>query len=125
MVVTSAPATLPTGVMHERVGRPPTCTVQAPHMPIPQPNLVPVKPIVSRITQRSGVSSSTSTDAGRPLIWNVVINKRLPTVFSARSADLVPHCGDLLVEVSPGRQVCAGTAQVGGNPGDIGVGEGV
>ena len=81
IVVTAASATLPTGVMQERVGRPPTCTVQAPHMPIPQPNFVPVRPIASRITQSSGVSSSTSTDTDRPLIWNVVMVERLPTVF--------------------------------------------
>src|SRR5271165_3348383 len=99
MVVTSAPATLPTGVMHERVGRPPTCTVQAPHMPIPQPNLVPVRPIVSRITQRSGVSSSTSTDTDRPLIWNMVMDERLLSVLLARCVDLLPHRRDLLVEV--------------------------
>ena len=54
--------------MHERVGRPPTCTVQAPHMPMPQPNFVPVRPIMSRMTHSSGVSSSTSTETARPLI---------------------------------------------------------
>src|SRR6185369_11787119 len=37
---------------------PSTCTVQAPHRPCPQPNLVPVKPSSSRITQSSGVSGS-------------------------------------------------------------------
>src|SRR6185369_4584803 len=37
---------------------PSTCTVQAPHRPCPQPNLVPVKPSSSRITQSSGVPGS-------------------------------------------------------------------
>ena len=57
-----------TGVMQERVGRPSTCTVQAPHMPMPQPNLVPVRPTSSRITHSSGVSSSASTVTARPLM---------------------------------------------------------
>src|SRR5271166_171028 len=73
IVVTSAPGTFPTGVMQDRVGRPPTCTVQAPHMPMQQPNLVPVRPMTSRMTHNSGVSSSTSTVTGRPLTWNVIM----------------------------------------------------
>src|SRR5215468_1717681 len=48
-------------VMQERVGAPSTCTVQAPHSAIPQPNFVPVKPSTSRSTHNSGVSPSTST----------------------------------------------------------------
>ena len=32
---------LSTGVMHERAGFPSTCTVQAPHSAMPQPNFVP------------------------------------------------------------------------------------
>src|SRR5882757_3198697 len=67
MVVTLRPATVLTGVTQERRASPSTCTVQAPHSDIPQPNLVPVRPTVSRITQRSGVLGSTSTDWGLPL----------------------------------------------------------
>ena len=44
------PATLSTGVMQERVGAPSMCTVHAPHKALPQPNLVPVSPSVSRNT---------------------------------------------------------------------------
>jgi len=55
-----APATAPRAVMQERVARPSTWTVQAPHSPIPQPNLVPLRPISSRIAQSSGVSSGAS-----------------------------------------------------------------
>src|SRR6185437_13754752 len=49
------------GTWQDRVGTPPRCTVQAPHWPMPQPYLVPMSPIVSRSTQSSGVSGSTST----------------------------------------------------------------
>src|SRR3954470_17207189 len=68
MVVTLRPATLDNGVMQARVGAPSTCTVQAPHSALPQPNLVPVMPSTSRNTQSSGVSSSTSTLCCLPLI---------------------------------------------------------
>src|SRR5689334_1123316 len=61
MVVTSEPCRLSTVVMQERVAVPSTCTVQAPHSAMPQPNLVPVMPSTSRNTQSSGVSLSTST----------------------------------------------------------------
>ena len=42
MVVIFLPATAATGVTQERSGAPSTCTVQAPHCAMPQPNLVPV-----------------------------------------------------------------------------------
>ena len=55
------------GVWHERTASPLICTVQAPHRLSPQPNLVPVIPRFSRITQSSGVSAwSTSTVRRRP-----------------------------------------------------------
>ena len=55
------PISAAAGVTHERAGCPSTCTVQAPHWATPQPNLVPVRPMSSRITHRSGVCSSAST----------------------------------------------------------------
>ncbi len=61
MVVTWRPSTLAAGVMQERIGLPSRCTVQAPHWAMPQPYLVPVRPIRSRITQSSGISGVTST----------------------------------------------------------------
>src|SRR5215475_4088284 len=67
MVVISELPMLSIGVMQERVGSPPTCTVQAPHSAMPQPNFVPVMPSTSRNTQRSGVSPSTSTLCVLPL----------------------------------------------------------
>src|ERR1700677_1823873 len=66
MVVILSPATAPRGVMQDLVARPSTCTVQAPQNPIPQPNLVPVRPTSSRITQSNGVSSGLFTETLRP-----------------------------------------------------------
>src|SRR5205807_8127812 len=70
MVVTSLPATSDMLVWQERTALPSRCTVQAPHRPDPQPNLVPVNFRCSRTTQSSGVSGSTSTLAALPLIVN-------------------------------------------------------
>ena len=61
MVVTVAVPTVDTGVRQDRVGTPFTCTVQAPHWAMPQPNLVPVRLSVSRNTHNNGVSDSTTT----------------------------------------------------------------
>ena len=61
MVVIRLPATALTGVTQERIAWPSRCTVQAPHAAMPQPNLVPVRPITSRSTQRRGMSAGTST----------------------------------------------------------------
>src|SRR5665213_1646514 len=44
MVVIFFPATLDTGVTHERAAEPSTCTVHAPHSAMPQPNFVRVIP---------------------------------------------------------------------------------
>jgi hypothetical protein len=52
---------LSSDVTQERVATPSTCTVQAPHSAMPQPNVGLVMPSTSRYTQRSGVSPSTST----------------------------------------------------------------
>ena len=51
MVVIADAPTLSMVVRQERVGWPSICTVQAPHWPMPQPNLVPVMPSTSRKTQ--------------------------------------------------------------------------
>ncbi len=79
MVVTCAPATLPIGTAQERTARPSTCTVQAPHWAMPQPNFVPVSPISSRSAHNSGISSSTSSTWGVP--FTVMV-----TMGSIRSA---------------------------------------
>src|ERR1041385_1104922 len=71
MVTTDLPAACETGVTHARIGDPLMCTVQAPQSAMPQPNLVPVRPSVSRKTQRSGMAAGTSTDCGLPLTVNL------------------------------------------------------
>src|SRR5580692_3356209 len=73
MVVIFAAATALSEVMQDLVARPSTCTVQAPQKPIPQPNLVPVRPSSSRITQSNGASSGLCTETARPLRLNVVM----------------------------------------------------
>src|SRR5262245_10527991 len=104
MVVTFRPATFETEIWQERTALPSTCTVQAPHRPDPQPNLVPVSFNCSRTTQSKGVSGSASTLAGLPFIVNavaamnplprelfIVIGLRLICAFGGRR----PHsCGD-------------------------------
>ncbi len=77
MVVTVLPPTSPTWMPHERTASPLTCTVQAPHCAMPQPNLVPVKPISSRMTQSSGVSGSISSEYALPLTVMVIMEPSL------------------------------------------------
>ena len=73
MVVTCAPATALSGVMQDRTARRPRCTVQAPHWPMPQPNLVPVSPATSRMAQSKGVSGLAVTLSALPLSWKIVV----------------------------------------------------
>src|SRR5512143_6096 len=61
MVVTCLPAASETGNEHACTASPSRCTVQAPHMPMPQLYFVPVRPSTSRRTHSSGMSGSTST----------------------------------------------------------------
>ena len=67
MVVTDLPATSDSRVWHEKARLPSICTMQAPHRPVPQPNLVPVSLSSSRITHNSGVSGGASECAALPL----------------------------------------------------------
>jgi hypothetical protein len=53
------------------MGCPSTWIVQAPQRAIPHPYLVPVSPMLSRRTQRSGVSGSTCTFSDWPLMFKV------------------------------------------------------
>ena len=66
-MVTAKPATSDTRVWHENARLPSMCTMQAPHSPVPQPNLVPVSLSSSRITHNSGVSAGACERAGLPL----------------------------------------------------------
>src|SRR5258708_40132252 len=87
MVVMARLPTSPTGSWQERTGTPSTCTVQAPHCAIPQPNFVPVRPRTSRRTQSSGMSSGASKIRFSPLIFKFMTANFRP-VFPAR---LVSH----------------------------------
>jgi len=74
MVVIDLPSTSDASVWHDRTALPSTCTVQAPHNPAPQPNLVPVIFRCSRITHKSGVSGAAAAVAALPLIVNATTN---------------------------------------------------
>ncbi len=69
--MTLLPLTSETGVEHDRIAAPSTCTVQAPHNPAPQPNFVPVSSSVSRNTQSKGVSGATFTFFSLPFTRSV------------------------------------------------------
>src|ERR1035438_2307365 len=71
MVVTLLPAMVEIGVTQARTGWPFRWTVQAPQSDIPQPNLVPVNPRVSRKTHNSGIAGGTSTARGFPFNANL------------------------------------------------------
>src|ERR1700731_521287 len=86
MVVIFLPAASLTNTPHERIATPSIWTVQAPHCAMPQPYLVPVRPIFSRIAQSSGVSGSTSTSIVLPLIVRFAI--ALPLVGSFHRMNL-------------------------------------
>src|SRR5438132_670339 len=58
------------GVMQARSASPFLWTVQAPHRAMPQPNLVPVNPKMSRKYQSSGISGSPSKLCGTPLTFS-------------------------------------------------------
>src|SRR5690606_14239860 len=73
MVVICLPTAADTGSTQLRVAAPSTCTVQAPHRAMPQPNFVPVSPSASRSTHSSGVSSATSAENCLPLTSSVII----------------------------------------------------
>ncbi|CAN1725085.1 protein of unknown function [Hyphomicrobium sp. 1Nfss2.1] len=73
MVVMSAPSSVSIGETHERRGSPFTCTVQAPHWAMPQPNFVPVRSCSSRRNQSSGIDGSPSNSTGLPLTVSLII----------------------------------------------------
>ena len=57
-------------------------------MPIPQPNLVPMRPSSSRITQSNGASSGLRTETVRPLRSNLVMIASLQfSLYQCDAAD--------------------------------------
>src|SRR3989442_8067320 len=72
IVVTDLPATPDTGIRQENMRSPSICTMQAPHWPAPQPNLVPVNFSSSRSTHNNRVSSGAATLTGLPLTVKLI-----------------------------------------------------
>src|SRR5687768_12274894 len=99
MVVTFFPAAADTGVMQDLTGWPSTWTVQAPHCAMPQPNLVPVSPSSSRMTQSSGVSAGCSECASLPLTTNVIIYSPLQRSFNVHRPALELPRQEQILEV--------------------------
>src|SRR5258707_14686049 len=81
------------------------CTMQAPHSPVPQPNLVPVSLRPSRTTQSSGVSGGASTDTALPFTVKFVAIVFLPA--SVRS----PSAADRFCEVDVRAVATAGSCR--------------
>src|SRR5580704_14470343 len=99
MVVMFLPAAALTGNEHERVATPSMCTVQAPHWAIPQPYLVPVRPIHSRNTHSNGVSGSASTSC----VWPLMVRLVIFSVLSRSSEEESRTCIGIL---APARALC-------------------
>src|SRR6185503_11045485 len=70
-IVVTGSFTVPTCVWQDRTALPFTWTVQAPHSPAPQPNLVPFMSRTSRSTHKRGVSAGTSTVLDCPFTLSV------------------------------------------------------
>ncbi len=71
-MVIDLPPICETWVWQENARLPSMWTVQAPHRPVPQPNLVPVSLRSSRSTHSSGVAVGASVDAGLPFTTKLV-----------------------------------------------------
>jgi hypothetical protein len=65
--------------------------VHAPQSAIPQPNLVPVNPNVSRSTQSSGVSGVTSTDCTLPFTVIEIASMNIPLCQRDKSTFRAPE----------------------------------
>jgi hypothetical protein len=73
----------------ERTGLPSRCTVQAPHWPMPHPNLVPVSASTSCKAQRSGRPAGTVTSTVFPLTTSRVTGQGWEVVFIERLSSSV------------------------------------
>src|SRR3981081_4708809 len=100
MVTIFSPAlTVEAGRTQLRVGTPSICTVQAPHCAMPQPYLVPVRPIFSLIAQRSGVSGSTSISNALPLIVRLAIVVSPWVCLNCLTPDAGPETGFVQINI--------------------------
>src|SRR5674476_170933 len=66
---------------------------------MPQPHLVPVRPIFSRIAQSSGVSGSTSTSNALPLIVRFAIAFPLLGLVPALESDAGPKTAPVQIQI--------------------------
>src|SRR5674476_1601328 len=66
---------------------------------MPQPYLVPVRPIFSRIAQSSGVSGSTSTSNALPLIVRFAIAFPLLGLVPALESDAGPKTAPVQIQI--------------------------
>src|SRR5437588_2552432 len=111
------PATRAIGVTQDRTASPSTITVHAPHCAIPQPNLVPVSPNVSRSTHNKGVRGSSDVFSDLPLIMSCIAMRDLQGCFAyQRQADPGPEPPHIckLYEQHPGWFRIAGESQRAG-----------
>src|SRR5665811_1834323 len=99
IVVICLPVASLTGTLQERTAMPSIWTVQAPHCAMPQPYLVPVRPIFSRIAQSSGVSGSTSTSNALPLIVRFAIAFPLLGLVPALESDAGPKTAPVQIQI--------------------------
>src|SRR2546423_15155731 len=83
MVVKLRPADAEHGIWQARTALPSSRMVQAPQTPTPQPNLVPVRPNVSRMIHNNGVSLSSSTTCFVPLIVRSVFCTKTRESFAS------------------------------------------
>src|SRR5882762_6987148 len=116
IVVTALPCAADTGIRQENMRSPSMCTMQAPHWPAPQPNLVPVSFSSSRSTHSRRVLSGALTLTGLPLtvkliaistpFWfatcysprKIAVNAALPpTAYRLRP---YPACGGVSFELA-------------------------
>ena len=110
IVTTFLPAARRTGVTHDRTASPSRWTVQAPHRAMPQPNLVPVRPSVSRMTHSSGVSSGDVHRAVLAIDVEVDHRRSLPMSLARHNGATLPNEGEGVV--NSGRIICRALAEV-------------
>src|SRR5262249_61395827 len=91
MVVTSAPFSACTSVMHESVGLPSTRTVQAPQCPSPQATFVPVSESSSRSASASVVPTGLRTSYTWSLTFTSGIGGHRLDVGEVDQAGRQPH----------------------------------
>src|ERR1051326_7424587 len=95
------------GTEQERITSPLMCTEQAPHCAMPQPNLVPVRPICSRITHSSGVSGSACTSRFSPLTLSIAIFSSEGVVLLSPGRPRVDGVGNIRTHNRSGGQSTA------------------